>query len=193
MAAKNSIKTVSKEALINGIYRAEFADKRVIEFDIAAVFPGFAGMNEVQKQFIRYGVKQKLDDSIADADGDIDVAVEDMQSTIDAIMSGKWTIRVAGEGGESGGLFAKALAQWKNISLGDAKALVTNMIEANLAKLNAGKPEDQHVTEKAVASALRNSLKASQPGFASAYAELQSKRKTTKKVELGIDLGGLTA
>lgn len=191
MAEKNSIKKVNKEALIQGKYRAEFTDGRVIEFDMRTVFPNFDELPEVAKQFVRYGVKQKLDDSIADADGDVDVAVEDMQSTIDAIMAGKWTIRIAGEGGESGGLFAKALAAWKNISLGEAKALVTSMVETNLAKLNAGKAEKDQISEKAVVSALRNSLKASQPAFASAYAELQSKRKVSKKVATEVDLGAL--
>ena len=184
MAERNSIKKVSKEALVTGIYRAEFKDGQVVEFDAKSVFPDFDSMSEVAKQFIRYGVKQKLDDSMADVDGDVQLAQEELKSTIEAVLAGKWTTRVAGEGGENGGLMARALAKWKNISLADAKALITQLIETNMAKL----PD---ATEKSVGAAVRKSLLASQPAFAACYAELQVKRPSKKAETPELDLSGV--
>src|SRR4051812_19609319 len=134
MAEKQSIKKVSKEALAAGSYKAIFTNGKEVEFPFVDLFPTYAEMSEVQKGFVAYGVKQKLDDSMAGA-ADVDEAIEELESTIEALRKGKWTMRVAGEGAaEAGGLFVRAFSVARGISLADAKAQLAEVVKKNAEK-----------------------------------------------------------
>jgi hypothetical protein len=145
------------------------------------MFPGFEQLSEVQKGFIAYGVKQKLDDSMAGAADEAE-AIEELESTIEALTKGKWTLRVAGEGGgDAGGLFARAFAKAKNISLADAKSKIAEVVAKNQAK----NPE---ASEKALVNAIRTSLLQNDAAFSAAYESLQKERLAKTKTKLKIEI-----
>lgn len=180
MAERQSIKKVNAEKLAGGIYSALFTDGKSIEFDVRAHVPGFDELSEMGKKLLMYGVKQKLDDSMADADGDVKVAQEELQSTIDVINAGQWTTRIAGSG-ETGGLFARALAQSQGITLGQAKEKIALLVEKNKAK-------NADASERAVVNAIRQQLYVSNTAFKTAYDELKAKRENKVSSKIQVDL-----
>jgi hypothetical protein len=179
---KQSIKKVSKEKLLAGVYEASFTNGKVVSWDFGKLFPGFADLpnDSVVRQTIMYGAKQKLDDSMAGA-ADIDEAIEELESTIEALNKGKWTMRVPGEGEAAGGLFARAFAKARNITLADAKTKISEVVAKNQAK----NPE---ASEKAIVSAIRTTMLQSDAAFAAAYDALQKERQQKAKTKLKIEL-----
>lgn len=183
-AKKQSIKKVDGAALLTGVYKATFADGTVFEADVSKVSP------EMQARFTQYGLKQKLDDSMAGADT-IEDALEEVKSTWDAIVAGNWTIRVAGEGVE-GGLFARAYAKRHDIPLADAKAKIGGLVEKNVAanaKLNEGKADAPEVTERMVFNRLRDTMLERDGQLASVYEALRAeKQKKAKAKTSGVQI-----
>ncbi len=59
-------------------------------FDLAKLFPTFGEMNEVQKQLIVYGTKQKLMDVGANAIAEVAGKVEAAKKKYDELLAGKW-------------------------------------------------------------------------------------------------------
>lgn len=181
MAEKQSIKKVSKELLLAGIYAATFTTGKEVKYDFGAQYPGFAELPEVSKQGIIYGFKQKLDDSMAGA-ADVEEAIEELESTIEALGKGKWTLRVAGEGaGEAGGLFVKAFAQSRGLSLADAKGTLSEVVKKNQEK-------NPNASERQLVAAIRAQLMQSDTAFAAKYNELQAARAAKAKSKLTIEL-----
>lgn len=180
MAEKSSIKKVDKDALLKGSYTALFTSGKSVSFDFKSLFPNLDELSEVQRGFIVYGVKQKLDDSMAGAADEAE-AIEELESTIGALQQGKWTLRVAGEGGEGGGLFARAYAEAKGISLADAKAKI-----AEVVKKNSELPENAKATERSVVNSIRATYLANNAKFAEIYQRMQKERqtKTSGKVKV---------
>lgn len=179
MAEKASIKKVDRELLVKGIYQATFASGKVVAYDFNPLFPNLGELSDVQRGFIVYGVKQKLDDSMAGA-ADEKEAVEELESTIGALQQGKWTLRVAGEGGgEAGGLFARAYAEHKGLSLADAKAKIADVVKKN----SAANPK---ASERSVVNGIRASYLAGNEQFAAIYQRMQQERqtKTSSKVKV---------
>lgn len=181
MAEKQSIKKVSKDQLVSGIYEATFTNGKVVSFNFGELFSDFPNLPEVPKQGIVYGFKQKLDDSMAGA-ADVDEAIEELESTIEALGKGKWTLRVAGEGAaEAGGLFVKAFSQARGISLADAKTTLADVVKKNQEK-------NKDASERAIINAIRAQLLQSDANFAKAYQELQLARQSKAKGKLQIEL-----
>jgi hypothetical protein len=181
MAEKQSIKKVSKDAMAAGVYRAEFTNGKAVEFPFASIFPEFPNMNDVQKGFIAYGVKQKLDDSMAGA-ADIDEAIEELESTIEALNKGKWTLRVAGEGaGEAGGIFARAFAEARGLSLADAKSSIAEVVKKNQEK-------NKDASERAILNAVRVALLKQDAKFAEVYNRMQAERAAKSKGKISVEL-----
>lgn len=181
MAEKQSIKKVSKDELVKGIYAATFTNGKEVRFDFGALYTGFNELPDVAKQGICYGFKQKLDDSMAGA-ADVDEAIEELESTVEALGKGKWTLRVAGEGaGEASGIFVKAFAQSRNISLADAKGQLAAIVEKNQTK-NPGASERQLV------AAIKTALMQQDTAFAAKYNELQAERAAKAKSKLAVEL-----
>lgn len=184
MAERASIKKVSREQLLAGVYHAEFTNGKVVSFDFTSLFPGYAELAEVPKGFIAYGVKQKLDDSMAGA-ADIGEAIEELESTIEALNKGKWTLRVAGEGaGEAGGLFARALAEARGISLADAKSRIAAVVTKN-------QEANKDASERALVNAMRAQMLQSDSGFAAIYNRMQAERNAKAKSKHGVVVEGL--
>lgn len=183
MATRNSIKKVSAEKMAAGVYAATFNNGTVVEFDVRKVAPDFDNLPDMAKKFLSYGVKQKLDDSMADADGNVDTAIEELTSTIQCIEAGQWSTRVAGEG-EGGSLFARALAKFKECSLGEAKAIISGLVEKSKA-LDANKD----VSERAINNAIRQTMLAKYPALAATYEELRKAResKVSSKIQIALD------
>ena len=178
-----SIKSVSKEKLATGIYEATYTGGQVVTFDFGALYPGFADLPEVPKNGIIYGWKQKLDDSIAGAADEAE-AVEEQESTVEALKAGKWTTRTPGEGGEAGGLFARALAKARNISLADAKAKLADAVKKN----QSATPD---ASERSIVNAIRTTVLSADPAVAQAYADLQKERAQKLASKIKPDVGGL--
>lgn len=61
------------------------------EFDLSELFPEFTEMNDVQKQVVAYGVKQRLSDKGADAIGDLPGKVTAAKARFQEMLNGKWT------------------------------------------------------------------------------------------------------
>lgn len=212
MAEKRaSIKKVDGEKMAAGIYAALFtngtsfaADLRDLPVTIegegeqrkvTAVLgeAGYSALPEMVRRTMQYGIKQKLDDSMAGAET-VEEAVEEVTSTWDAIKAGNWTMRVAGEGVE-GGLFARAYAAVNGIDLSAAKAKIGAMVEKNLAKAQAKeaeKPEGERkeITERQILNAIREVAFERVEGLKAKYDELKEKRgkKSSPAARPEIDL-----
>jgi hypothetical protein len=181
MAEKSSIKKVDRDALMQGIYRATFTTLGQIEYDFNPLFPNLKELSEVQRGFIVYGVKQKLDDSMAGA-ADEKEAYEELASTIGALQQGKWTLRVAGEGGgEAGGLFARAYAEFKGVSLADAKAKIADVVKKN-------QEQNPKSSERSIVNGIRATYLQGKPEFAAIYQRMQQERatKVSSKVKTNV-------
>lgn len=173
---RQQLKKVDAEKLLSGIYFAKFTDGTEFAADLADVNP------EMQRRFMLYGLKQKLDDSMAGSDT-IEDAFKELSSTWEAIKGGQWTIRVPGEGVE-GGLFAQAYAEFHSISLADAKAKISGLVERNV-KLNQekakSKEEAEKVTERRILNSLRDAALERNPGMKVIYDTLKAKREERAK------------
>lgn len=180
---KQSLKKVSKDKLAAGVYEAVYTNGKTVSFDFGALYPDFATMPEVPKNGVIYGWKQKLDDSIAGC-ADADEAVEEQESTVEALKGGKWTTRVPGEGGEAGGLFARALAKARNISLADAKSKLAEAVKKN----QVATPD---ASERSIVNAIRTTVLGADPAVAQAYADLQKERAAKLASKIKPDVGGL--
>jgi hypothetical protein len=173
---KQAIKTVDGALIAQGIYKATFKDGTVFEADISKVTA------EMQARFTQYGLKQKLDDSMAGAES-VEEAIEEVKSTWDAIVAGNWTIRVAGEGVE-GGLFARAYAKRHNVPLADAKAKIGGLVEKNVKanqELNKGKENAPEVTDRMVFNRLRDTMLERDAELATTYEALRAERAKKSK------------
>lgn len=181
MAERSAIKKVDRDALANGVYKAVFASGKTVEYNFGALFPNLGEVSEVQRGFIVYGVKQKLDDSMAGA-ADEKEAIEELESTIAALNQGKWTLRVAGEGGGAeGGLFARAYAEVKGMSLADAKAKIADVVKKNQA-------DNPKASERAILNGIRATYLQSNQQFKDVYTRMQNERaaKVSSKVKVGV-------
>lgn len=183
-AKRNALKKVDGEKIAAGVYHATFTDGTEFTADVRTVVPDFDGMPEMGKRFLIYGLKQKLDDSMAGV-GSVEEAAEELNSTWDAITKGNWTLRVPGEGVE-GGLFARAYAQRHNLGLGDAKAKISGLVEKNLKanqEARARKPKEQQgdeITERMIFNRLRDAALERDADLKRIYAELKEKRASKK-------------
>lgn len=187
MAEKQSIKKVSKEQMAAGVYEATFTSGKVVSFDAKELLTKngveFGSLDDVTRGFFVYGVKQKLDDSMAGA-ADEQEAIEELESTIEAIRNGKWTLRVAGEGAaEAGGIFARAFAESRGVSLADAKAQIAAVVQKNAAK-----PENKDASERAILSAIRAALLKSDAKFAEVYNRMQVEKQAKQKSKVTVEL-----
>lgn len=176
---RQSLKKVDGEKMANGIYFATFNGGTEFSADVRKILPDFDGLPEMGKRVVAYGLKQKLDDSMAGAETETE-AIEEVQSTWEAIEKGQWTIRVAGEGIE-GGLFARAYHERHNITLGDAKAKIAALVEKNRNANNAGKPEKDHVTDRQVFNRLRDVALERDPELKAKYEALKAKKAAKQK------------
>lgn len=206
-AKRNTLKKVDGEQMLKGVYLAAFTDGTTFKADIRELptvdgegkpdggsFGGlFDALPPMAQRVMIYGLKQKLDDAQAGVDNVKD-AVEELQSTWDAIKKNAWTLRVPGEGVE-GGLFQRAYADWKGIPLSDAKAKISELVARNL-KANQEAEQDEKkradITERRVFNSLRDAMLGRYEPLAAKYKELQEKRKSKPKESgLTIDTTGL--
>lgn len=188
---RTSLKKVDGERMAKGVYFAVFNSGTTFEADIRKVWPDFDAAPPMAQRVGIYGLKQKLDDSMAGVEDEAE-AVEEVQSTWEAIVKGQWTLRVAGEGVE-GGLFARAYAAFHKLSLSDAKAKIAELVEKNLAKNKAAITDEKQresVTDRMVYNQLRNKALERYPEMNAIYEELKAKQKkkvSKPKVELDIE------
>lgn len=204
-AKRNALKKVDAALMAAGVYHAVFTDGQVFHADIrdlpvvneAGEIVGkfgdaFAAVPPMAQRTLIYGLKQKLDDSMAGSETIAD-AVEEIRSTWDAILQNKWTIRVPGEGVE-GGLFHRAYAEWKGIPLSDAKAKISDLVERNMEanqKAETDEEKRKAITLRRVFNSLRDAMLARYPELDAKYKELQEKRKARPKADkLVIDTTG---
>jgi len=180
---KQSIKKVDGAAIAAGIYKATFSNGTVVECNLSDVPEAMVA------RFTQYGLKQKCDDSMAGAE-DVEEAIEELKATWDSIVKGQWTMRVAGEGVE-GGLFARAYSQRHGLSLADAKAKISGLVERNLG-LNRAKAKDaeaaEKITERVVFNALRDAALDRDQELAGIYADLKAKKAGKVKAKAQIEI-----
>lgn len=150
--AKAKIKTVDRTLAKSGIYQAVFGDAGTIRADARDFFPGFEEFNEVQRGFIFNGLTQKLNDSHAGAKS-AEEAYKDTAAVLAVLKpaegEGKWSTRIPGEGGMTGGSFAVAYAEFKGITVEAAREMIAAAVEDNLT---------EDTTEKAVYAQVRASV-----------------------------------
>jgi hypothetical protein len=205
---RQSLKSVDGAQMGAGVYFAKFNDGTEFRADlrdlpiidaegkvVGKVGTSYDQYPPMVQRTLQYGIKQKLDDSMAGCET-IEEAVEEVQSTWEAIVAGNWTIRVAGEGAE-GGLFARAYAEGNGISLADAKAKIAALIEKNLAanqKLVEGKKDAKgnpiEITERMVLNKIREAVLEKNAKVKQAYDTLKEKRaaKVKKSAVQSVDL-----
>lgn len=186
-----SLKTVDGAKMAQGVYFAVFTDGTEFKADIRELGIGFDTLPPMVQRVLSYGLKQKLDDSMAGVDN-VEEAVLEVNSTWAAIVAGNWTIRVAGEGAE-GGLFARAWAETKGITLADAKGQIGQLVEKNLAANRAkqeGKKDAQEITERMVTNRIRAVALERNADLKAKYEELKAKKqaKKSKSADMEIDL-----
>lgn len=176
---RTSVKKVDGEKLQAGVYSATFSDGTVVEID------GNALPDDIKRKLFLYGLKQKLDDSMAlDAGSDLSDYIDELTATGESLKTGQWTMRVAGEGVE-GGLFARAYAKHNGLSLGDAKAKIAGLVERNLAanqaKFAGNKEALEKITERAVFNRIRDAALERDAGLKAVYEELKAAKGAKKK------------
>lgn len=196
---RQNIKTVSGEEMAKGVYLAAFADGSNFRADLrelpgpdgAPIGAAYDSFPPMVQRTLQYGIKQKLDDSMAGAES-VEEAAEEIRSTWDAIKAGNWTIRVAGEGVE-GGLFARAFAAFKGVSLADAKAQIATMVERNLEANRAAIADPkkrEELTERMVFNKVRETALERYPELKAKYDELREARKSKRgsRSDIKVDL-----
>lgn len=172
-------RSVARDALKEGLYRATYENGQTFEFDFGRFFPGFADMSEVQRGGIINGFRQKLDDCQADAGGDVGFALGRVQDVCDALNDGRWTVREPGEGG-GGSLVVRTFMKMNDCSYADAKERWQELVGKNMAK-------NPKMSERAVGNAIRAHLLANNPTFKAAYESLRTERES-RKTGLDIDI-----
>lgn len=145
--AKAKVKTVDRAQLKNGVYAALFGDQP-IKADVRSFFPDFDGFNEVQRGLVVNGLTQKLNDSHAGAANPAE-AYANTAETFKTLVDGKWSTRVPGEGGVTGGSFAVAYAEFKGVTVEEAREKIAAAVEDNMT---------EDTTEKAVYAQVRASV-----------------------------------
>lgn len=191
---RNALKKVDAERMAQGVYSAIFSDGTEFSADLRTICPTYEQLPEMAQRTLCYGLKQKLDDSMAGVET-VEEAVEEVQSTWQAIVEGHWTIRIPGEGVE-GGLFARAYAQRHDVSLADAKAKIAAMVEKNLNanrdRLTAAgkKKEADELSERSIFNVVRNVALERDTNLKAIYDDLREKKakKASKKADVQIDL-----
>lgn len=196
-AKRKQLKKVDSEQMAVGVYlatyedgttfRADLRDLPIVDGDgkiVGRLGETYDKLSPMVQRTLQYGIKQKLDDAIAGVDN-VPEAVEEQQSTWDAILANKWVTRVPGEGVE-GGLFARAFSAWKNLSLSDAKAKISELVDRNL-KVNqeaqAAKPKEQQkeITERMVFNSLRDTYLKRNEDLNKIYEDLKAKKAEKAK------------
>jgi hypothetical protein len=209
-AKRTALKKVDAAKMAAGVYFAVFTNGTEFSADLRdlpvafegegearkvsqTLGAGYDGLGELVQRTMQYGIKQKLDDSMAGAES-VEEAIEEVQSTWAAIKAGNWTTRVPGEGVE-GGLFARAYAAINELTLPEAKAKISAMIEKNLAKAQAkeaAKPEGERkeVSERQVFNAIRDVAFERVEGLKAKYDEIKEKRgkKSNPATRIEVDL-----
>lgn len=196
-AKRKQLKKVDGEQMVKGVYLATYEDGTTFRADLrdlpitngeGQIIGKLGGdydlFSPMVQRTLQYGIKQKLDDAIAGVDN-VPEAIEEQQSTWDAILGNKWVTRVPGEGVE-GGLFARAFAAWKNLSLSDAKAKISELVDRNLKanqEVQAAKPkEDQkEITERMVFNSLRDTYLKRNEALNKIYEDLKAKKAEKAK------------
>ena len=169
MAKKAKVKTVDRAALKTGTYAADFG-VGAVALSADKFFPNFAELSEVQKGLIINGLSQKLNDSHAGAESPKQ-ALDWTQETIDTLLAGKWSTRVPGEGGPKGGDFAKAYAEFKGITLEDARDKIAAQVE---------KYVDEDTTEKAAYAQVRAAVLKKYPAVQDIINRMKSEAAAAK-------------
>lgn len=179
---KAKIKTMNRELAKTGIYSATFGEAGTVQVDARTAFPAFDELSEVQKGLVFNGLTQKLNDSHAGA-ADSAEAYKWTKETADALFpaegAGKWTVRIPGEGGGSGGNFAVAYAEFKGITVEDAREKIKAVVDSNMAE---GK------TEKQVYAAVKASVLKKYPAVQDIINRLNSEAAAKKEVTIDADL-----
>lgn len=93
-------------------------DKTTITVDPSTLGP------DVQKKLMLNGVSQKLGDTYADSDSNPDVAVASFKAGLEALQAGKWSQRVAGEGGAKHTILVEALSRAAGKTVEEAAKVV---------------------------------------------------------------------
>jgi len=185
-----SLKTVDAALMATGVYFAKFTSGAEFKADIrtvpglepGAMWDGFDSLPPMAQRTLCYGLKQKLDDSMAGVDNE-EEAIEELKSTWEAILKGNWTSRVPGEGVE-GGLFARAYAERHQISLADAKSKISGLVEKNLKanqERNPNPKKGEEITEKMVFNRIRDVALERDTELAKIYEALKAKKKQKKR------------
>lgn len=187
-ANRKQLKKVDAAKLQESVYEATFTNGTTVTCAIDAIPESVKGA--MVARFLQYGLKQKLDDSMAGAET-VEEAIEELTSTWDAIVAGNWTIRIPGEGVE-GGLFARAYAEFHGLSLSDAKAKIQALIAKNLEKAQAklaGVKDAPEVTERQVFNKIRDVAFERYPDLKVKYDEIKAKKAARKsaKPTAGLD------
>jgi hypothetical protein len=174
--AKAKIKTVDRALAKSGIYSADFANGGKVQAHAADFFPGsWDGFNEVQKGLIFNGLTQKLNDSHAGAKSG-EEAYKDTAAVLAVLKpaegEGKWSTRIPGEGGVTGGSFAVAYAEFKGITVEAAREMIAAAVEDNM---------DENTTEKAVYAQVRASVLKKYPEVQDIINRLKAEQNAKKE------------
>lgn len=173
--AKAKIKAVDRSAAKQGIYLAQFGEVGTIKADARDFFPAFDELSEVQRGFIFNGLTQKLNDSHAGAKSP-EEAYKDTAAVLSVLKpaegEGKWSTRIPGEGGITGGSFAVAYAEFKGITVEAAREMIAAAVEDNLT---------EDTTEKAVYAQVRASVLKKYPAVQDIINRLKSEANAKKE------------
>lgn len=177
MAKKAKVKTVDRAQLKNGVYAATFNDAGSVTASAAQFFPDFSGFNEVQKGLIVNGLSQKLNDSHAGAES-AEQALDWTKQTLETLVAGKWSTRVPGEGGPKGGEFARAYAEFKSLTVEQARDAIADAVEKNT---------DEDTTEKAAYAQVKAATLKKYPAIGDIIARYKAE-SASKRDTIEVDL-----
>ena len=153
MAKKAKVKVVNRDAAKAHIWAAAFANNAG---EISAAAADFfdadlwASFDPVQKGLVFNGLTQKLNDSHAGAETPME-AYQWTKETLEHLRDGKWSVRVAGEGGPKGSAFYKAIAEFRGITEEAAKERIAGLVETTME-------ENDDMTDRKAYAAVKASI-----------------------------------
>lgn len=183
MAKKNPHVQFKQENGVIAYIFAHLGAEKPVTFNVRDVLPEYDQLPEMARNFVDYGVKQKLSDAMAlpSDEATPEKKHEALVECIEGIAGGKWSQR--GEGGVGGSLFAQALADVRGIPLDEAR----NRISTKVKEVIAANPD---MKERAALDALRAAALNGDAKLKARYAELQAER-AAKQTKPSVNAEGL--
>lgn len=131
--------TIAQSDVIGGKLVFTFSNGNKVEIDPKQL------SDEIRDQLVMHGLTQKIRDSFAGAKGNVAEAEASASGVVEALLAGEWNRR--GGGGYGGNLLAEAIAEIKEIDIGEARQRLAELTEDQIDALKKSKTVKAKILE----------------------------------------------